>query len=692
KQSLQVTATIESVLEGMAYVQIEAINTQSNLTGPNIRTLTTDTTGLVTPIKLLGFISIKERGWLKQLFSDMQKDLQAVVAASQSTFTADSQNLNAAIIQLNNAIAGTKITDVRSLDNAKALVDSFSATDVTLQMLTGTGKKKIPYTDVKNKKNLYSYILATLNGLKAFYVAADAKVKALKYIEKTQRIRIQQLQASIQTILNNAIASTDKIHQDAAWKKYIQEMVTPLVAELIAISNAFANATLPLLNNLPAPPVMQTGDVFFSGIKALVKIKRFNLQGSQKYDVIKKYKDYLEPRITSLTRTLQSPIPESKPGQIQSLQNLFASINTEVQTSVTRIDNYNAANRSQSAGKGLISTYFNKSVISVIGGFAGVDINFPKPVFTPVAPQTINQLWVRIYPDDIFVTTHEEALTAAETEAGKQFWKTWWAAGSDTDLQMGAWQTLCIAFGNHRASWVARVLNPVNDPQNKIALQTSPSAKIIDANTLLDSVNTALKKLPLAGTAVNIVKAAITQKTVALLTTSFEKINAELASIKIEQDILLDKFKSLFINATALMKQLITKSQGLTRERQPTYILFINNLQMLVSQFNKMQSVFTKIKSLNHKDFVNSIDSPFVYPTVSSKDQDWSAAPHTSCMPDRFAVITMKGDQFTRIAVGNIIDQSLQLGLDPQKFDDLSLFTIDENGNMNIDDGLKWMT
>ena len=58
KQSLKVTATVESVLEGMAYVQIEAINTQSNLTGDSIRTLTNDITNLVTVIQSLGDILI----------------------------------------------------------------------------------------------------------------------------------------------------------------------------------------------------------------------------------------------------------------------------------------------------------------------------------------------------------------------------------------------------------------------------------------------------------------------------------------------------------------------------------------------------------------------------------------------------------------------------------------------------------
>ena len=106
----------------------------------------------------------------------------------------------------------------------------------------------------------------------------------------------------------------------------MQETVQPLVTDIINLSNAFANGTLPSLNNLPGPPAMQTGDVFFSGIKALVKIKRFNLDPKKGYQAIKKYKTYLEPRISTLAKTIQSPIPESQPGQIQNLQNLFSSL------------------------------------------------------------------------------------------------------------------------------------------------------------------------------------------------------------------------------------------------------------------------------------------------------------------------------------------------------------------------------
>jgi hypothetical protein len=693
KQAPQANATVESVLETMAFVQIEAINAQVNLTGDSVRTLTADSTALITLVQSLGALLVKEKGWLRQLFGDMQKDMQAVVTASQNIFPADSQKLNTAIAQLNAAVTGTKIADLAALEPARVLIDRFIMTNNTLQTLNSTNNKKAPYTDVKNKKTLYGYITDTLNVIKEFYQNIDAGIKALQYIDATQRKRIQQLQADIQTQLGTLGASIEKMHTDAAWKKFTAETAQPIVTAIIDLSNAFAAGSLLLLNNLPGPPAVQTGDVYFSGIKALVKIKRFNAQKQQGYDVIKKYKSYLEPRINSLAKTIQSPILESKPGQISRLQNLFASINTEVTSSVTKINNYSAANKSQGAGKNLISTFFNQSVSSVIGGFAGQVVgNFPKPVYISDPPKLVNQLWVRIYPDDIFVQTHEAALSPTETDAGKQFWKVWWAAGSDKDLQMAAWQTLCKALGTHRASWVARVLNPSLVAINKPVLQTGPSSKINDAINILIAMNSRLKQLPLDKPLSNIVSAAFAQKILAEVHTNHLKISTILSPIKKEQDFLLEKFRSNFINTAGLLNQLITQNQDLIGLKQKIAAAFLHSLRMMAGNLETIQNALNKIKPVNHKDFVNAIDNPFVFPAVAAKDKDWTTAPHSKCLPDKFAVITMKGNQFTRIAIGNAVDETVQLGLDPQKFDDLSLFTIDENGNLNIDEGLKWMT
>ncbi|MDN3657348.1 hypothetical protein QWZ08_16980 [Ferruginibacter paludis] len=693
KKAPEANATVESVLETMAFVQIEAINAQVSLTGDSVRTLTGDTNSLITLIQSMGLLLVKEKGWLRQLSGDMQKDMQAVVAASQSIFPADSQKLNTAITQLNAAVTGTKIVDLAALEPARVLIDRFITISNALQTLNGVNKKKAPYTDVKNKKTLYGYITSTLNTIKEFYQNIDTAIKALQYIDTTQRKRIQQLQADIQTQLGTLGASIEKMHTDAAWKKFAAETAQPEVTAIIALSNAFAAGSLLLLNNLPGPPAVQTGDVYFSGIKALVKIKRFNAQKQQGYEVIKKYKTYLEPRINSLAKTIQSPILESRPGQVSKLQNLFASINTEVTNSVTKINNYNAANKSQGAGKNLINTFFNQSVSSVIGGFAGQAVgNFPKPVYITDPPKMVNQLWVRIYPDDVFVQTHEEALSPTETDAGKQFWKVWWAAGGDKDLQMAAWQTLCKALGTHRASWVARVLNPSAIAANKAIFQTGPSSKIIDAITILTAINARLKQLPLDKPISNIVSATFAQKALAEVHTNLLKISTILSSLKQEQDFLLEKFRSNFINTAGLLNQLITSNQDLTGLKQKIAAAFVHSLHMMSGNLEIIQNALNKIKPVNHKDFVNAIDNPFVFPAVAAKDKDWTVAPHSNCLPDKFAVITMKDSQFTRIAVGNAVDETVQLGLDPQKFDDLSLFTIDADGNLNIDEGLKWMT
>ena len=54
-----------------------------------------------------------------------------------------------------------------------------------------------------------------------------------------------------------------------------------------------------------------------------------------------------------------------------------------------------------------------------------------------------------------------------------------------------------------------------------------------------------------------VVKASADQKILPGINTNLQKINKELSPIKEEQDYLLDKFKSIFINAAAFFNQVI---------------------------------------------------------------------------------------------------------------------------------------
>lgn len=74
------------------------------------------------------------------------------------------------------------------------------------------------------------------------------------------------------------------------------------------------------------------------------------------------------------------------------------------------------------------------------------------------------ELWVRIFPDDIAIHTHEKRLTADEENAGQTYWTAFWgqAIEGGIDPQLGAWRVLVGAYGPERGAWIAKQTEPTN--------------------------------------------------------------------------------------------------------------------------------------------------------------------------------------------------------------------------------------
>jgi hypothetical protein len=79
----------------------------------------------------------------------------------------------------------------------------------------------------------------------------------------------------------------------------------------------------------------------------------------------------------------------------------------------------------------------------------------------------IAELWLRVYPDDIAIHTHEKTLTDQELTEGQKYWKVLFAAekgggqGKEEDKK-NAWSAMAASFGGQRSGWIALQTKPLN--------------------------------------------------------------------------------------------------------------------------------------------------------------------------------------------------------------------------------------
>ncbi len=84
------------------------------------------------------------------------------------------------------------------------------------------------------------------------------------------------------------------------------------------------------------------------------------------------------------------------------------------------------------------------------------------------------RLRVRVVPDAVSITKHDDVPSAVELDAVEAMWRAAGGQRLETPAGRQAWRALAAAVGAERAAWLARTFPPVTGPDGVITI-TRPS-------------------------------------------------------------------------------------------------------------------------------------------------------------------------------------------------------------------------
>lgn len=682
---------VEAIIEAIGEIHLVTIEVINRINAIKIRLIITRLGDVTAAIKSVNKLQVKEKGWIKQVYNALKIDLQKVVEMSTAAFPPEAAQLRIAMATfddtLNQASTIKDKTEILSI-----WIQELSLHDSGYALLAGP-IAAIPFINVKNKKDLYIYLERKFQNLFDFFGKSKEVLSTVKNIDLNQLNSSKKHHTQLSEANEKVADNLATIHDDTNWQKFIQEKIKPNTEQLAEALKIFATETIPFLETLPPPPPIQSGDLIVHGVLTLVKLKKFNTDPTVGIEKQKRFRKYLQPRIDLLQRSLSNTVNETRIGHIDTIKRMYGSLGESLQETSQKITAFNTDNKSQAFGNKITKSFVTDKVSPIIEALKGQAIPgiFPGPVIVPKEPEIEHQLCIRIYPDDIMIMTHEQKLTENEVKAGQLFWKSWWAASRDKDMEKAAWTVITSRFGTKRASWIVRSLKPdVTFPANKSAFDVRPSDKITDIINLIQGNIDLSKKLPASAPAVLFANVE-TVNTFKSMVINLDKALSLIKTLSSEQDFFISKLSSLNIQASSQLNAMIEKSHTLTESEMQQSTNSLSELETILLRTAELNKITGELVKTDPVSFTNALADPFIYPEVELKDKEWNNQPVCGGMPDRFVAITMNGGSYQHIKVGNVVTENLPIGIDPNAAENESNFKPDADGNLQIPDSMKWM-
>ncbi len=252
-----------------------------------------------------------------------------------------------------------------------------------------------------------------------------------------------------------------------------------------------------------------------------------------------------------------------------------------------------------------------------------------------------DELWVRVYPDDIAVDVFEDMLSESEAQKARTYWAEHWrAAGREADLR-GAWRGLLSGQGSGRSHWVIQTYRPLNEADRPVPIDGVPTV-----------ILTIVTQVPLVPPEKN---------TVTTFWTALWKAGENGA-------------------AQTAAAEALTLALGADRAAEIVANYAPRNLADPPPQDVDRAGTTVMVAYL---EFPTDADFPL-------REAGWAQQPHTNVMPDRLVLLGWVGDELRLEELGNPIPSPLATGPDPSADPDQQLRA--EGDELKVDAAMEWVT
>ncbi|MHA7131034.1 hypothetical protein [Algoriphagus namhaensis] len=314
-----------------------------------------------------------------------------------------------------------------------------------------------------------------------------------------------------------------------------------------------------------------------------------------------------------------------------------------------------------------------------------VDVNDPRDrfyeeyrdriVFTPRSEE-VNELWVRIYPDDIAVDNHDERITPEEEAIAKDFYYEVYGkpAAEREDLKLAAWRAAATSLGVRRGAYILKAMEPKEVKTNTVVGIKNELDAFFDKT--LGMGRNVRKKIRITEEI---------QKSLELFASVPKRLEELLKPTKFDPCL---ETKGSLEEGISILKSLLADLEKVTGKRlSPSEKEQVKKLALLLNESGKKLYSFYKanLEALNI-----TFRPQLTFPVLEKKEKSWDKGATTEALPDRFVVVTKRGGQYQHIAVTKTIQQPLPVGLDPMASDEEAFKRL-PNGDLQVPENIKWM-